>query len=142
MPKGSTFSNDIVKLIFQGVGIAGIADNTATSPLTNLYISLHTANPGAAGSQTTSEAAYTSYSRVAVARSTSGWNVASGVANPAAVINFPAATGGSETESFFGVGTASTGAGKLLYPGSLTPNIVVSTGVQPQLTTATSISES
>lgn len=142
MPKNSTFANDFLKLIFQGVGIAGIADNTATNPITNIYVSLHTANPGAAGTQSTSEAAYTGYARVAVPRTTSGWNVASGVANPAAAINFPAATGGSETEGFFGVGTSASGAGKLLYPGSITPTISVSAGVQPQLTPATSISES
>lgn len=143
MPKGTSFSTSMLKLLFQGVGIAGIADNTATSPLTNLYISLHTANPGAGGTQATSEAAYTGYARVAVARSTSGWTVANGVANPAAAINFPAATGGSETESYFGVGSAATGsAGTLFYPGSLSPTISVAAGVQPQLTTATSISES
>lgn len=142
MPKQSTFANDFLKLVFQGVGIAGIADNAASSPITNIYVSLHTANPGAAGTQSTTEAAYTGYARVAVPRTTGGWNVASGVANPVAVINFPAATGGSETEGFFGVGTSATGAGKLLYPGSITPSITVSSGVQPQLTTATSISES
>lgn len=142
MPKNTNWATNILKLLFQGVGIAGIADNTATSPLTNLYISLHTANPGASGSQTTSEAAYTGYARVAVPRSTSGWNVASGVANPIAAINFPAATGGSETEAFFGIGSAATGTGQLFYPGSISPTIAVSQGVQPQLTTATSISES
>jgi hypothetical protein len=141
MPKQTTFANDIVKLFFQGVGIAGLADNAATSPVTNIYVSLHTANPGAGGTQATTEAAYTGYARVAVPRTTGGWSVTSGVASPVATINFPAATGGSETEAFFGVGTAISGAGKLLYPGSLNPSIVVSSGVQPQLTTATSISE-
>ena len=75
MSKGDTFENDFVKLIFQASAIANIADNAATSPLTNLYLSLHTADPGEAGSQTTSEATYTSYARVAVAR-TSGWKLA------------------------------------------------------------------
>lgn len=141
MPKGSTLANDILKLLYQGVGIAGIADNAASAPLTNIYVSLHTANPGASGSQSTNEAAYAGYARVAVPRSTSGWNVSGGVANPAAAINFPAATGGSETETFFATGTAATGTGKLLHSGGITPTINVSSGVQPQLTTATSISE-
>ena len=32
--KGSTFDNDLLKLIFNGVAIAGIADNAASGPLT------------------------------------------------------------------------------------------------------------
>lgn len=138
--KGTTFDNDFLKLIFNATAIGNIADNAGTSPLTNLYVSLHTATP-AGTSQTTSEAAYTSYARVAVARSGSGWTVTSNSVSPAATITFPAATGGSETETYFGVGTASSGTGKLLYYGTITPNIVVSTGVTPQLTTATTITE-
>jgi hypothetical protein len=142
MAKGNTFINDLLKLIFNATAIANIADNAATSPLTNLYVSLHTANPGAGGSQTTSEAAYTSYARVAVARTTGGWTAASAQStSPAATISFPAATGGSETETYFGIGTASSGAGKLLYSGTVTPNISVSSGVTPQLTTATTVTE-
>jgi hypothetical protein len=142
MPKGSTFCNDLLKLIFNATAISLIADNTATSPLTNLFVALHTANPGAGGSQTTSEATYTSYARVSVARTTGGWTAASaGSTSPVANITFPAATGGSETETYFSVGTVTSGAGKLLYVGTVTPNIVVSNGVTPQLTTASTISE-
>jgi hypothetical protein len=142
MAKGNTFINDFLKLIFNATAIANIADNAATSPLTNLYVSLHTANPGAGGSQTTSEAAYTSYARVAVARTTGGWTAASAQStSPVATISFPAATGGSETETYFAIGTASSGAGKLLYSGTVTPNISVSSGVTPQLTTATTVTE-
>ena len=61
MAFGSTFENDLVKLIFNGTAIANIADNTASSPLTSLYVSLHTADPGEAGDQTTSEATYVTY---------------------------------------------------------------------------------
>jgi hypothetical protein len=142
MAKGNTFINDLLKLIFNATAIANIADNAATSPFTNLYVSLHTANPGAGGSQTTSEAAYTSYARVAVARTTGGWTAASAQStSPVATISFPAATGGTETETYFGIGTASSGAGKLLYSGTVTPNISVSSGVTPQLTTATTVTE-
>lgn len=138
MGKGNTFSNDVLKLVFNATAIANIADNAASSPLTNLYVSLHTANPGPGGSQTTSEAAYTSYARMTVARTTSGWTASSAQStNPVANIDFPTATGGSETETHFGIGTAATGAGKLLYSGSITPTISVSTGITPRLTTAT-----
>lgn len=141
--KGNTFSNDLLKLILNATAIANIADNAASSPLTNLYFSLHTASPGAAGTQTTNEAAYTSYARVAVARTTSGFTASSSQSSsPVATVGFPAATGGSETETYAGLGTASSGAGKLLYFGTVTPNIVVSNGVTPQLTTASTITES
>lgn len=141
--KGNTWSNNILKLLFNATAIANIADNAASSPLTALFVSLHTATPGAAGSQTTNEAAYTSYARVSVARTTGGWTAASAQStSPVANITFPAATGGSETETFAGFGTASSGTGILLYFGPISPNIVVTTGVTPVLTTASAITES
>lgn len=141
MSKGNTFENDLLKLIFNATAIANIADNAASSPLTNIQVGLHTADPGEAGSETTSEAAYTSYARVAVARTTGGWTVTTNSVSPVANIDFPAATGGSETETHFHVGTAASGAGKILYSGTVTPNISVSSGVTPRLTTATAITE-
>ena len=142
MGKGNTWSNNLLGLLFKATAIANIADNAASAPLTNLYVSLHTANPGASGNQTTSEAAYTSYARVAVARSGSGWTLSGQTITPVSNISFPAATGGSETETYFGIGTAVSGTGILLYSGTITPNIVVSSGVTPILTTATSVTES
>ena len=139
--KANTFDSDLLKLIFNATPIANIADNAASSPFTNLYVSLHTADPGVGGSQTTSEAAYTSYARVAVARTSGGWTITGQTVNPVAAINFPAATGGSETETFFAVGTASSGAGKILYRGPLSASIAVISGVTPSLSTATAITE-
>jgi hypothetical protein len=136
---GSTFANDLLLLLFQGTSIANVAVNATSSPITNIYVSLHTADP-TAGNQTTSEAAYTSYSRVAVARTSSGWTVSTNTVVPVATVSFPAATGGSETEAYAGLGTvASTGTGLLLFAGSISPTIVVSNGVTPQLTTATTL---
>lgn len=142
MSKGDTFENDLLKLIFNATAIANIADNAATSPLTNLQVGLHTADPGEAGSQTTSEATYTSYARVAVARTTGGWTASSaGSTSPVAAISFPAGTGGSGTVTHGTVGTASSGAGKILYSGTITPNIVTGNGVTPQLTTSSTVTE-
>jgi hypothetical protein len=140
--KGATFDNDLLKLILNGVGIAGIADNAASSPLTSLYASLHTADPGAGGNQTTSEAVYTSYARQAVSRSPTGFTVAGTNATLTAAVIFPTATGGSETETFAGIGTALTGAGKILYRGPITPGLAVSSGIAPQLTSGTTVTES
>jgi hypothetical protein len=141
MSKGNTWENDLLQLIFNGTAIADIAENDATSPLTNLYVSLHTADPGETGDQTTSEATYTSYARVAVARTTGGWTVTANSVSPVASIDFPAATGGTNTITHWAVGTAVSGAGKILYSGTVTPNIAVSSGVTPRLTTATAITE-
>jgi hypothetical protein len=141
MSKGNTFENDLLRLIFNAAAIANIADNAAASPLTNLFVSLHTADPGEAGTQTTSECAYTSYARVAVARSISGFTVTNNSVSPAANIDFPQATGGSETATHFAIGTAASGAGKILYKGAISPTIAISTGVTPRLTTSSTITE-
>lgn len=140
--KSSTFDNDLLKLIFNGTAIANLADNASSSPLTNLYVSLHTATPNIGGNQTTNEAAYTSYARVTIARTTGGWTVTGSSVSPVATISFPAATGGSETETFFAVGTALSGTGKVLYYGPLSPTIAVANGVTPQISTSSTITES
>lgn len=139
MSFGNTFENDLLALIFNGTAIGNIADNAGTSPLTNLFVSLHTADPGEAGNQTTSECAYTSYARVSVARSGSGWTVTGSSVSPAANIDFPEATGGTETATHFAVGTLTSGTGKVLAKGTLSPNISIATGVTPRITTATTI---
>lgn len=137
---GNTFENDLMKLIFNATAIANLADNAASSPLTSLQNSLHTADPGEAGDQTTSETTYTSYARVAAARDTSTasrYVVTNNTANPNQNIDFPAGTGGSGTVTHMVIGTASSGAGKILFSGTVTPNITVGNGVTPRLTTAT-----
>lgn len=113
---------NLLKLLFQAVNWTSVADNTASSPATNLYVSLHNADPGEAGSQTTNETAYSSYLRVAVARTAGGWTV-SGTA-PAQVTNisaitFPQCGASGDTLTHFGIGLASSGAGTLLASGPI-----------------------
>lgn len=144
MSKSNAWENDLLKLLFNNTDAANIGDATGLRGSTSagsLHISLHTADPGEAGDQTTNEIAYTSYARVAVARSTGGWTVTNNSVSPVSAITFPAGTGGSGTATHFGVGTASSGAGKLLYSGTVSPNIVCGNGVTPQLTTGTAITE-
>ena len=88
MSKGNTFENDLLLLILNATAIANVADNAATAPLTNIAVALHTADPGEAGTQATSETAYTGYARVSVARTSGGWTVAAGSASPVANIDF------------------------------------------------------
>jgi hypothetical protein len=141
MSKGDTFENDWLKLVFNATAISAIADNAASSPLTNLYVSLHTSDPGEAGDQTSNECAYGSYARVAVARTSSGWTVSGNSVSPAATISFPTASSGSETATHAAVGTASSGTGKILYRGVIVPNITITSGVTPELTTGSTITE-
>ncbi len=131
MSKGNTFENDWLKLIFNGTAIDDLADNDATSPLTSLYVSLHTANPGEAGNQTTSEANYTGYARIAVARNSGGWTVVGGSVTNTAAITFPQSSGVQNVITHFGIGTALSGTGKLLYIGALASNFTVLNNTVP-----------
>ena len=140
MSKSDYLETAILNLLFKGTTISLLADNTATTPLTSLYVALHTGDPADAGTATTSEAAYTSYAREAVTRG-AGWTVAAGSCSPAANIDFTAATGGTETITHFSIVDSASGAGNILYHGTVTPNISVTTGVTPRLTTATAITE-
>lgn len=145
MSKSNSWENGLLLLLFNNTGFANVGDATGLRGSTtagSLGVGLATADPGEAGTQTTSEATYTSYARVSVARSGAGWSVSANTVTPVAAITFPAGTGGSGTVTHFSVGTdLATGAGVLLYSGTVTPNIVTGNGVTPQLTTSTSITE-
>lgn len=142
MGKSNTFSNDLLKLIYNAVAIANLADNAGSLPLTNLYVALHTADPGAAGNQTTSEISYTGYARVAVLRTSSGWTVTGTSVSPTLDVDFPTSTGGTGgTATYASVGTASSGTGKILHSGALSPNIVITTGVPPVIVQGSTITE-
>ena len=123
--KGNTFENDVVLLTFNGTAFSWNANG-------NLFVSLHTGDPGEAGSQTTSECAFGSYARATVARSGSGWTVSGDTASNAAVISFPECTSGSETVTHVAIGTSVSGAGQILYKGALTASRSVSSGITLQ----------
>jgi predicted methyltransferase len=141
MSKSDAFANDLLKLIFNGTAIADLAENDATSPLTSLYISLHTADPGGVGTQATSEVAYTSYARVAVARNSGGFTVSGSSVTLTAPVDFPEGTGGSGTVTHFSIGVAASGATKVLYKGTVTPNISTGLATVPRMKTGTVITE-
>lgn len=133
MPKSTTFSNSIVDLFFRGTAITDLAENDTTSPATNLYVSLHTADPGTGGSQTTSEATYTGYARIAINRTGTGWDAASGGATVnAALAQFAECTAGSNVITHVAIGRDSSGAGLVLYAGALAASRTISAGIQPQ----------
>lgn len=133
--------NAILNLIFRAVAWANIADNAASSPNTNVHTALHTADPGDAGAMNTSEAAYTSYARVNVARTTSGFGAASGGSvSPAASIDFPESGASGSTITHFSFGKTGGGAAEIHASGAVTPNIPIgAAGITPRLTTATAV---
>lgn len=134
MSATNVFENGLLSLIFENANYANVGDATGLRGSTTagvFYISLATADPGETGTQTTSEANYTSYARVSVARSTAGWTVAAGVADNDAAINFPAATGGSSTATNFGVGSDVSGVGNLFLKGALAGSLAISSGITP-----------
>jgi hypothetical protein len=135
MSKGNTWETELLTLVFNNTDAALIGDATGlrgSSTAGSLYVSLHTGDPGEAGNQTTSECAYTSYARVAVARTAGGWTISGNAVTNAALVQFPQCTGGSETASHFAIGTASTSTGKILYKGALSASLAISSGIQPQ----------
>lgn len=113
--KLSAIRNDLQKLIYNATAIANLADNAAASPLTNIFVALHTAFPTLAGDQTNSEVSYTGYARVAVARTSGGWTVTTNSVSPVAAVTFgqmTAGTGGLVTHCTTGFVTS--GASKAI----------------------------
>lgn len=134
MSATNAFETALLTLYFNNTDHANVGDaagiqNSAAAG--SFYISLHTADPGETGSQTTSEATYTSYARVAVARSSAGWTISGANCSNAAAVTFPAATGGTNTITHFGIGSDSSGAGNLFFKGALTASLAVSAGITP-----------
>lgn len=142
MSKANSTENALLLLIFNATTWDLIAENDTTSPATNLYIALHTADPGEAGAQNTNETAYTNYTRVAVARTSGGWTVTGSSVVNAALIQFPQCGVTGATITHVSIGTASAGAGTILYSGALNSSLAVSNLIQPQFSaSALSVTE-
>lgn len=139
--KSPFLDNSLLALIYNATATATLWQNNASSPITNIFVALHTADPSA-GNQSTNEVTYTGYARVSVARTTGGWVVTAASVSPAATITFPTGTGGSGTATFFSTGVASSGATNILHYGPISPSIVTGAGITPALSTATVITES
>lgn len=133
MPKSTSASNSVLALIFNATTWADIAENDTSAPSTNMYLSLHTADPGVGGSQLTNETAYTNYVRIAVARTVGGWDVPSGGATAnAALAQFAQCGVTGATLTHVAIGTGAAGAGLVLYAGALSSSLAVANGIQPQ----------
>lgn len=116
MAKSNASANALVALMYNATAIANVADNAATAPITVVQIAAHTADPGAAGTQTTSEAAYTGYARPTPARTTGGFTCSNGTVTLVADASFGACIAGTATLTHWSAGPAA-GAGQIWHRG-------------------------
>jgi hypothetical protein len=124
MSKSNTFENDLMAFTFNNTAVSGIG--------TTLYVALHTADPGEAGDQTTSEAAYVGYARAAVNRNSGGFTVAGNAAANTAEVLFPTSTSGPEVITHVSIGVNASGASKVLYKGALASSLTVNNNIAPR----------
>lgn len=125
MSKGNTTENDLVKFMFNNVAMPAYGSN--------LYLSLHTSDPGEAGDQTSNETDYTGYTRIAVSRDAGGFTVANNLSQNAALVQFPQCSGNPQSITHIAVGTSASGAGQILYSGILNAPLAVANLIQPQI---------
>jgi hypothetical protein len=134
MSLSNSAENNLLLLLFNNTNWANVGDATGLRGSTtagNFYVSLHTADPGETGNQTTSETSYTNYARVAVARSSSGWTVSGNTVSNAAAITFPQCGATGATITHFAIGRESSGTGEIIVSGALTSSLAVSNGITP-----------
>ncbi len=142
MSKSNTFENDLLQLLFNNVDIADIGDASGiqnSAAAGNLYVALHTADPGEAGNATTNETAYTNYARVAVARTVGGWTVVGASVNNTAQVTFPQCGVTGATITHASITTAASGASKILYSGALSSSLAVANQITPFFAAGTGI---
>ncbi len=134
MSKSDAWETGLILLVFNNTNYANVGDATGlrgSSTAGSLYVALHTADPGESGTQATSEANYTGYARVAVARSGSGWTCSTDTASNAAAVTFGACSAGSSTCTYCSIGVASSSTTAILYSGALTASLAVTAGITP-----------
>lgn len=131
------YATKYLELVLENQAIPLIGDASGLQPSGadgDLYLALHTSAPSGTD-QTSNEAAYTSYARQALSRTQADgdWTIAAGAATNANDVTFPEATGGSETNTHWSIGTAVSGTGYILWSGALSASIPVTTGVTPEV---------
>jgi hypothetical protein len=139
MSKSNATENDFVKFVFNGVAMPAYG--------ANLQVNFHTADPGEAGTASTSAPTYTGYVAVPVSRDVAGWTICDSDGTPnangscaknTAEITFPecgAGFGGTETLSHGSVSVVATG--QILYKGALTQSMIVSALITPRFPAGT-----
>ena len=134
MSASNSFETGLLTLIFNNTNLANIGDATGLRGSTtagSFYISLHTADPGEAGTAVTNETTYTNYARVAVARSAAGFTVAGSNVSNAAAVTFPTCGATGATVTHFGIVETASGAGALHLSAALNSSLAVANGITP-----------
>jgi hypothetical protein len=147
--KSNVFSAELLAHIFQNAPITGIgSDLPAAGTPGDLYVTLQTADPTDTGDANTSETGYENYLRVAVSRTgATGWTITGtdpSIVSPTSDIDFAEAgptTPGAPITHFTVTIASGTGADKILYSGTVTPNITMAEGVIPRIKTTSTITE-
>jgi hypothetical protein len=137
MSKSNTFEGEMLDLIFLNANIPNIGDATGLRGSTTpgfVYATLHSADPGEAGTAATNEVAYTGYARKAIARGGAQFSRSGNVISLVNDQDFPKKTAGADvTVTHFAFVKESSGASVILYKGTMTPNILVQNGTIPRL---------
>lgn len=133
MSKSNATENDFVKFVFNATAMPSYG--------ASLQLNFHTADPGEAGTATTSAPTSTNYAAQTVTRDNTGWticdadgtpNASGSAAKNAAQVTFPEIEGafvGTETWTHGSVSVVATG--QILYSGALTQSIIVSALTTP-----------
>lgn len=124
MSLSNTSETAILNQIFVGTSLPWSAN-------TDLWIALHTADPGESGTAVTNEATYGGYARVTLTRATD-FTVSGNSISNANLEQFVACSSGTNTITHASIVDSSSGAGTILVRAALSSSISVSTGVQPQ----------
>jgi hypothetical protein len=133
MSMSNTSETALLNLLFKNQAWASVGDGSGLQPSAtagSFFIALHSADPGETGDQSTSEIAYTGYARVGVTRG-AGFTVAGDQVSNTSTVQLGECTAGSATATHFSVGTASTGAGTIIYRGTLSAARSISAGITP-----------
>jgi len=132
MSKSNVQETGYLKLLYQNIAMANIGNAGGLQPSSvagSFYIALYTTDPTDADVGV--EADYTSYARVAIARSVAGWTVSGNQVSNAVIITFPTSTGGSNTITHYGIRTALTG-GDLVHHAPLSSPITINSTETPK----------
>ena len=124
MSFSNTVETAVLNQIFVGTALPWNAN-------TNLWIALHTADPGEAGSAVTSEATYGGYARAVLTRATD-FTVSGNQVSNANLEQFAQCSSGSNTITYASIVDSASGAGNIIVRALLDTAIPVSTGIQPQ----------
>lgn len=134
MSSSNTYENELLLLEFNNTNAADIGDATGlrgSSTAGSFYVRLHTADPGETGTGSTSEATYTGYAPVAVARSGAGWTVTGNQVVNAATVQFGECTAGSDTITYASICKGSGAGAVIMFRCALAASRAVSAGITP-----------